>query len=781
MQPGHRIAQYEIKGKLGSGGMGVVYSAHDTRLDRPVALKFLPPAWSQDADAKARFLREARAASSLDHPNIYTIYEIGDTDDGSLFIVTPLYEGQTLKYLLDAGGFEVSEARDIIRQVLAALSAAHNAGIVHRDVKPANVMVTSAGVVKLLDFGLAKLTADLHLTQEGTTLGTAAYMSPEQAVGEVVDHRTDLWSAGVLLYEILTGERPFKGAYEQAVIYSLLNEDPKPATSLRDDIPSDLVRCLDRLLEKDRERRFASADEALRAISIDRVASPVKDKRRSRLAAGFVAVAVVATLAGLIWLAATGRDGELDPDSVVETAQRRSAIAVMPFSNLNNDPQTDFLGYALADQIIGSLSYVKELIVRPSSSIRPYADRAYSTRTAGEELAVDYLLNGTFLRHRDEMRLTIELVDVASDEIIWRDPMQLEYQNAFQIQDAVSENVLQRLRIEFSADERRRMTFDVPRDPLAYDYYLQAISYPETEDGNAKAVEMLGRALELDSTYAPAWNEIGFRWQRVAQYDLGGVDPIERAEKAFLKALELNPGLLSALGNLSTLYTDFGRTLDGVRLADRMLDVNPQSAEGHFARGYALRYTGLTDESVAEMSTAMRLDSTDSRFRSAGITFVISGDLDAAEKAFRLDEGTLYSTAWLGELMIRRGQVEAGIAYLDRVAESDPNGLLGLWSIGLRSAAVGDFELGIEAATRWEQSEPVDAEAVYYVSGLYCINRDVEACIRTLRMAVERGYLNVDNLTRDRLQATARQDARFESILALAREKGAEFRRAYTR
>ncbi|MFV1980103.1 MAG: serine/threonine-protein kinase, partial [Rhodothermia bacterium] len=223
---GKSIGHYEVGEKLGAGGMGVVYHARDTKLERDVALKFLPTEWSRDEDAKRRFMQEARTASGLDHQNICTVYEIGETEDGQLFIVMPLYRGQTLKYRLKGGQLSVSESVSIIRQLLEGLATAHEAGIIHRDVKPANIMLADRGQVKLLDFGIAKLGAGIGLTQTGSTLGTAAYMSPEQTKGADVDKRADLWSAGVLFYEMLTGRRPFEADYEQAVIYGILNSQP---------------------------------------------------------------------------------------------------------------------------------------------------------------------------------------------------------------------------------------------------------------------------------------------------------------------------------------------------------------------------------------------------------------------------------------------------------------------------------------------------------------------------------------------------------------------------
>ena len=258
---GRMVSHYQILEKIGGGGMGVVYKAHDTRLERPVALKFLPPHLSTDDESNARFVREAQAASALDHTNICTIHDIGQTDEGQFFIAMAYYQGETLKKKIARGALPINEALDYAVQMAEGLSRAHEAGIVHRDIKPANVMVTKDGVVKIVDFGLAKLTGAVELTKTGMTLGTLVYMSPEQIHGDVVDHRTDIWSWGVVVYEMLTGERPFKGHYEQALVYSILNESPLPPTEIRDEIPGDIGRITLKGLRKDRGDRYGSAGQ----------------------------------------------------------------------------------------------------------------------------------------------------------------------------------------------------------------------------------------------------------------------------------------------------------------------------------------------------------------------------------------------------------------------------------------------------------------------------------------------------------------------------------------
>ncbi len=260
---GTRVAHYHILEKLGGGGMGVVYKARDTRLDRSVALKFLPPHLSADAEANVRFIHEAKAASALDHANIAVVHEIGETQEGQLFIVMAYYAGGTLKKKIAQGPLPVNDAVALARQVAQGLSKAHAAGIVHRDIKPANVIVTEDGTAKIVDFGLAKVASQTQLTKTGTTMGTVSYMSPEQARGAAVNHRTDLWALGVVLYEMLTGERPFKGDYEQAVIYSLLHTDPEPITALRTDIPPELEDIVDQALAKNLDERYQHVDEML--------------------------------------------------------------------------------------------------------------------------------------------------------------------------------------------------------------------------------------------------------------------------------------------------------------------------------------------------------------------------------------------------------------------------------------------------------------------------------------------------------------------------------------
>ncbi|MFQ5632057.1 MAG: protein kinase, partial [bacterium] len=592
---GKIISHYKILEKLGEGGMGVVFKAEDTKLKRNVALKFLPPNLTLDTEAKERFMHEARAASALDHPNICTVFEVNETDDGQMYLAMALYEGQTLQKKIENGPLPLEEAIDIAQQIANGLEKAHQKEIVHRDLKPANIIITNDGLVKILDFGLAKLQGQTRLTKEGTTLGTTHYMSPEQVRGEMVDRKTDIWALGAIVYEMITGQTPFKGEYDQAVMYAIVNEEPEAMTSLRSAVPMELERIVNKALKKNTAERYQQIGEMrvdLKSLSsepsAEKIRASSKKARKAALIAGLLfLIALVLGSSFYYW----GQSSPERQDTQQISVQR---LAVLPFTNIREDPQTDFLGFALADQIIGSLSYLKNILVRPSSSIRPYQNPALNRQTAGADLKVDIILTGNYLKEGNTIRLNLELIDVDANEMIWREPIEVEYENAFALQDIVSEKVIKRLKLQFSQDERTRMQSNVSQNPLAYEYYLRSLSYPEEAEGNRLAVNMLRKSIELDSTFAPAWGALGRRTHLIAYWGLGGEEVAKQAKNFYLKALGINPQLFSALLHLTMLYTDFGETDLAMETAQQMLEIDPNSASGMFAYGYVLRYAGMT-------------------------------------------------------------------------------------------------------------------------------------------------------------------------------------------
>ncbi|MBL7135126.1 MAG: protein kinase, partial [Candidatus Marinimicrobia bacterium] len=419
---GKTISHYKILEKLGEGGMGVVYKAEDTKLKRTVALKFLPPELTRDEEAKERFVHEAQAASALEHNNICNIHEIDETDDRQTFIVMACYEGETLKHKIERGPFKLEESIDITIQIAEGLAKAHEQGIVHRDIKSANLYMTKDDVVKILDFGLAKLRGQTKLTKEGTTLGTAAYMSPEQTRGEDVDHRTDIWSLGVVLYEMLTGQLPFKGEYEQAVIYSILNEDPEPVKALRTGIPMELERILNKALLKNAGERYQLVDKML-------------DNMR--------------------WLQKSLEIGIIEQRLTKIISPYRYRIAVLPLTNIGPNPEDEYFADGMTEELISTLSKINELRVIARTSIMQYKNIAKSVAEIGRELKVGNVLEGSIRKAADKLRITVQLIDSQSQEYLWSQDYDREFKDIFTIQSDIAHRVADALRVQLMGGEQK--------------------------------------------------------------------------------------------------------------------------------------------------------------------------------------------------------------------------------------------------------------------------------------------------------------------------------------
>jgi len=655
-------------------------------------------------------------------------------------------------------------------------------------------MLTESGQVKIMDFGLAKVRGGAQVTKVGTTVGTAAYMSPEQARGDEVDHRTDIWSFGVVLYEMFAGRLPFRSDYEQAVTYSILNEEPEPISRLRTDAPVQLEQIVSKTMEKDQSKRYQHAVELLADLKASRSATetgigPIQPsrsapskKKRTLVYGAFAGAAIVLIVGGIyLWqlLPLGSNDRAESPSEESLSPSDIKWLAVLPFDNLGSDPETDFLGYALADQIIGALAYVKNISVRPSSAIRKYQEKLVDAPTAGRDLKVDFVLAGNFLKEANVMRLNIELVDVHSNVMIWREPIEVPYENAFKLQDIVSEKVINGLKIQFSQDEKERIQSNVPRNPLAYEYFLRSISYPSTTGGDKLAIEMLSKSIQLDSTYAPAFSELGFRRQRYGNYGLGGEEEIKKAEQAYLKALSLNSDLVDGLWNLSILYTETARTEEAVELAKRILQINPNSAMAHFSLGYVYRYAGMLEESEHEYDKALSLDPGNPRFRSAGLTYRCLGKYEKAFQAYDLDKGSPFSVGNLGQMSFRKGQREQAIKYFDQLLAIEPHGAFGLLITAMKAIAMGKTEEGLRATREWEQTNPSDAEFWYGIAQLYGLLGDVTGCARALQKAILLGYFNYPFMQTDAFLGPVRAHPDFRRVLAMAKEKHETFKKRF--
>jgi len=778
---GKIISHYKITEKLGGGGMGVVYKAQDLNLDRFVALKFLPPYFSSEEEKK-RFIHEAKTASSLDHQNICTIHEIRETDDNQMFIAMACYDGESLKHKIEHGPVSIEEALNITIQIANGLSKAHEKDIVHRDVKPANIMITKDGVAKIVDFGLAKLSGQTKLTREGTTLGTTAYMSPEQIEGKNVDTRTDLWSLGVLLYEMLTGELPFKGDYDQAVLFSIMNETPAPLTGVRTGIPFELERIVNKTLAKNSDERYQNINDLnldlnllqkeLTATSLTHERIEIKQKKsfNPKFLWGGILFIILSAI-GIFMLMAPDKDQKMTGS---ESGLRR--LAVLPFSNLKSDPETDYLGFALADQIIGALSYNQNIIVRPSSAVRKYQNIVIDALNVGEGLKVEYVLAGHYLKEANTIRLNIELIKVKTNEMIWRESIEREYANVFTLQDIVSTKVVEGMKTQFRPSERMRLQVNVPKNPLAYEYYLRSISYPLTIDGSHLAIEMVNKSIQLDSSYAPCWVEKGFRLQLIGNYALSKNELLEQAEIAFKKALSINQESMDVYQQLVSHYTESARTDEAVEIAKRMLTINPNNPSAHFSLSYIYRYTGLLEKSKQEGEIALALDPDNPRFRSINHTYIYLGEYEKALQIYYLDSGTPWGYSHRGEIYLRLGQREKAIDDFNKVFNLAESGIVVLWSKGMKAYLENDTDMGLMAAKEWEQSNPTDGETWYHIGSLYGLHKDSAGCVRSLKKAVEGGFFNYPYMQTDMFLDAVRDFPGFKAVLLLAKEKHDAFR-----
>jgi eukaryotic-like serine/threonine-protein kinase len=639
---GRIISHYEILEHLGEGGMGVVYKARDTKLDRDVALKFLPSPLSTDETEKQRFLNEAKAASALDHNNICSIYSIEETDDGSLFIVMAYYDGMSLKEKIEQGPLPLKAVTNYAIQIATGLQKAHEKGIVHRDLKPANIFITNDDQVKIIDFGLAKAAQRTLLTKSGTTLGTVPYMSPEQAQGSKVDHRTDVWALGVVMYEMLTGQRPFQSEYETALVYSILNEEPAPVTGLRSGIPMKLEQIVNKCLEKDAAERYQQVNETLvdlrkieRELSagIQSVVTKTSDTSRSsgnktkQLIYG-IPLVLVFILAMYLFL-------PYRSEPVAAGLDR--SIAVLPFANLSPGAEDEFFADGITEDIISTLSKISDVRVISRRSSMLYKDSDLPLRTIADELNVSTILEGSIRRFGDALRITVQLIDAQGDYTLWAEQYDRQLDDIFAIQSEVARNVADILQARLTSDEIERIDNPPTDNIAAYEIFLKgremwdfnpdilrevaelyrtairmdpdfalahahlALTYSflsafGVENARTEGFESAQRALEIDSTLAPAHWVLGQLLMNEGRFS--------ESRRSLQRAIALEPPW--GLNDLSVLEYRSGRFDESLHLARLALERDPASANNYHHVGLPL--IALGNDEVTE------------RFLMAGLT-----------------------------------------------------------------------------------------------------------------------------------------------------------------
>ncbi len=640
---GHTVSHYKILEHLGGGGMGVVYKAQDLKLDRPVVLKFLPPQLTWDPEAKERFVHEAKAASALDHQNICVVHDIGETDDGQIFIVMAFYEGETLKKKIERGPLKITEAVDIAIQVAQGLTKAHEHGIIHRDIKPANVMVTLNGVAKIVDFGLAKLTGRTLLTKTGSTLGTAAYMSPEQARTEEVDHRTDIWSLGVLLYEMLTGKKPFESDYEQALVYSILNDNPKPVRVLRAEIPEALEQIVCRAIAKKPEDRFQSADDLLSDLSSYRAGSDLSKEtarvstRRRRTAFGIAGSATI-VIAALLWTVFSGRSETID------------TVAVLPFTNVSKDPNLEWMCDGLTNEVIGELcrtpGYSKVIAF---NSVMEFKNKGVTPEEVRNKLGVVAVLVTRLYQHGDEVSVSTELLDAKEQKRLWGNEYTYKSSEIRTLPDKIVSGVTKALNLGGRDTAGSTVIQHSTSNPDAYRLFLQAqVSYHKVEEkALRRSIALYRSALQLDPNMGSAYAGIASAYCQLADQGWTQWEQVsDSARVAAMRALSLDRNLADAhlaLGmiryndyeraaaeeevksavRINPLYADCihwyahvlevdGRFDDGIRIMKQAVELEPLSAHYQFCLGTLFMNARRYDEALHELRKVLELDSTQS-------------------------------------------------------------------------------------------------------------------------------------------------------------------------
>ncbi len=610
--------RYQLIEELGRGGMGVVYKAEDTKLKRTVALKFLPPELTHIPDVKERFMREAQATAALDHPNICTVYEFDEAEEKT-FISMAFIEGQSLKKKMEPGPLELDEALSIAIQVAEGLQEAHKKGVVHRDIKSANIMVTKKDQAKIMDFGLARIAGSTLVTKEGMTMGTIAYMSPEQARGEEVDHRTDIWSLGVVLYEMFSGQLPFKGEHDQAIVYSILNEKPKPITDLRSEIPMSIEQVVGKALEKNPDERYLNTDQLLddlRSISEGIVPEEIKarvrkakllKKKRAIFYAGIVGFFIIMTVIALSLF--TGRAAAID------------SIAVLPLENLTGDAGQEYFVDAATDELIGQLAQIGALRVISRRSVMQYKGVKKPLPEIARELNVDAVVEGTVHQVGNSVRIRVQLIEALPEEKnLWTQTFDRDMTDVLVMYKEMARTIADKTRVKLTPQEEMILASTRQVNPEAYEAYNKGMFhfYKLTPQDLELALGYFKLALEKDPNYALAYVGISLVWGgRVQQGLMSASEAGPKAETARLKALELDDTLKEVHYLLAVRKTWGDWDWEGAEKAfRRAIELNPNYPDPRAYYSWLLFYMQRPEEAMAQIERALELDPFHAAFRS---------------------------------------------------------------------------------------------------------------------------------------------------------------------
>jgi serine/threonine-protein kinase len=804
---GRTLLHYRILEKIGEGGQGAVYKALDTRLGRTVVIKVLPEELTlREANLK-RFEREARLASALDHPNICTIFDLNEAD-GVHFIVMQHIAGRTVRQLVAGRPLELRSALSIATQVADALAAAHARGVIHRDIKAGNIMVTDDGLVKVLDFGLAKLldseaalNRGIHhteLTEVGVPYGTATYAAPEQAAGQPVDHRADIFSTGVLLYELLTGTWPFRGKTGIEVRYAVLHNDARPISEVRSDTPPRLQQVMNRALAKQPRDRYQNIadlrDDLKTAMSeIESNASSQANERialvmpRQQSGPGGVASTVRRWLRNLSGIESGSPTGEntSPPRRIKEQSisfgsePPQRSLAILPFRNLSKDPAASFYEFSLADAVITELARLRSLVVRPSSSIAKYQGLQKDPCEIGQELGVNSILAASYLGASQRLRVTAQLLDVGSGSILWSDSIDAAAADIIAVQDIIARHIVAGLRLELSSDERVALEQRATRNAAAYEEYLRgrdrlakyAYHTPRQEDFET-AVEHFERAIELDPAFALAYSGLGVCYSTRVFDKFGEPEDYERAAKAFDKALALDSLLVEARLHMLLIYLARGEKQKARTEIQGLLAEAPNEAAVHRVAATLYRLDGKHQKALASFALAASLNPEErvNAYYNRARVFNSLGQKEEAllelDKASAIEPDHPLIKTIRAFILYYRGETVAAAALVREVLVSHPEMDSVRPLLAMCLSRQGKHESARTNLTaRVKASAAADPDIAYWLASAFALEDNRDEAFKWLERAINLGREDRTWFERDPDWEPLRNDPRFTELM----------------